>query len=326
MENLPDVKLVFKFSPFDDPAMQTDIQFSTQHVLIEISPFRYDTPAVFPEVPETPENVKAILPLIDLLVLNQDAIYFLRPVDVVLDNAPLYYDIIKSPIDLQKMRNKAHRDQYTTFKEFIDDIHLLVNNAILYNKDSDSVDAKTVYHASLSLSHYCAELLETLNKNPSDIISKSSSDLADRKIGGVITQLQFLRKEHNRKVLKNPTNLKHKTSGSRSRLRFSDEEFKQLLDSISHLHSHALIGVVEILAKKTFSSHLVDTPLAIDLRVLQEDQLEKLKLYVDNCIKEGKGDQYYFSWRPILTEELEKVREDYSEDLQNWRDVPCFDL
>ena len=313
----------FTFPPFDDPSFQTDLQFSTQHVLADLTPFHYDSPATYPDIPETSEYKKAILSIVDLLVVFPDGQYFLRPVDVVLDNAPHYYDIIKSPIDLQKIQNKASHDQYTSFKEFMDDCKLLIDNALLYNADSDITASKTVYYAALNLSHYLSDLLSGLLKNPADIISKSKSDLADQKIGLAISQLQKMRKEHNRKSLKSTSILRHKTANSRSRIRFTEEELKQLIDNISHLHSHALIGVVEILAKKPFSQNLVSTPLAMDLRVLQEDQLEKLKVYVDNCLKEGKGDQYYFSWQSIIPESLEKIRNDYPDELMYWKDVPA---
>jgi hypothetical protein len=48
-------------------------------------------------------------------------------------DAPNYTDIIKNPIDLQSMKNKAKRNEYDTSDQFIGDLELMRTNAEIYN-------------------------------------------------------------------------------------------------------------------------------------------------------------------------------------------------
>lgn len=41
---------------------------------------------------------------------------------------PDYYNSIKDPIDLIKIQQKIHSDEYSSFEQFLDDIKLLLNN------------------------------------------------------------------------------------------------------------------------------------------------------------------------------------------------------
>ena len=48
-------------------------------------------------------------------------------------DAPNYYDVIKQPVDLTSMKNKAKRGEYQDKYQFLDDIALLRKNAEFYN-------------------------------------------------------------------------------------------------------------------------------------------------------------------------------------------------
>ncbi|KAH0791000.1 Bromodomain containing protein [Histomonas meleagridis] len=62
---------------------------------------------------------------------------FRNPVDPVRDGAENYYDIIKNPMDFSTMRKKLTSNQYLEVKDFIDDLYLICDNAVLFNnKDS----------------------------------------------------------------------------------------------------------------------------------------------------------------------------------------------
>ena len=62
---------------------------------------------------------------------------FRNPVDPIRDGAENYYEIIKNPMDFSTMRKKLTSNQYMDTKEFIDDLHLICDNAVLFNqKDS----------------------------------------------------------------------------------------------------------------------------------------------------------------------------------------------
>jgi hypothetical protein len=50
---------------------------------------------------------------------------------------PDYYDVIKNPISLEDMLEKADRGVYLTLQNFVDDIHLIVRNAEEYNRPGE---------------------------------------------------------------------------------------------------------------------------------------------------------------------------------------------
>ncbi|PWN18131.1 hypothetical protein BCV69DRAFT_253233, partial [Microstroma glucosiphilum] len=61
---------------------------------------------------------------------------FMNPVSR--SEVPDYYDVIKSPMDWAKILGKVDDHQYATAEEFADDVNLVCNNAILYNKADTS--------------------------------------------------------------------------------------------------------------------------------------------------------------------------------------------
>jgi hypothetical protein len=56
---------------------------------------------------------------------------------------PDYYEIIKNPMDLQKVTDKLADKVYTTLNAFLEDINLIVSNAIEYNPESDPMKIAT---------------------------------------------------------------------------------------------------------------------------------------------------------------------------------------
>ena len=52
---------------------------------------------------------------------------------VTKQDAPNYRDLIKKPICLKDMRNKAKRHEYKSYKEFSEDVELMQLNASLFN-------------------------------------------------------------------------------------------------------------------------------------------------------------------------------------------------
>ena len=63
--------------------------------------------------------------------------YFLEPVSAkkVVD----YYQIVKQPMDLRKMREKVAEGAYSTRAEFLSDVQLILSNSRLYNGDADEI-------------------------------------------------------------------------------------------------------------------------------------------------------------------------------------------
>jgi Bromodomain len=54
-------------------------------------------------------------------------------------DAPNYYDIIKNPIDLTQIKNKAKRIEYFTKDQLLADFQLLVDNAMIFNGQTSAI-------------------------------------------------------------------------------------------------------------------------------------------------------------------------------------------
>lgn len=57
---------------------------------------------------------------------------FKQPVDLVVDNVPNYFDVVKHPMDLSTIRAKMANGAYTTASEFEADVRLIFQNCYEY--------------------------------------------------------------------------------------------------------------------------------------------------------------------------------------------------
>ncbi|OHT05780.1 Bromodomain containing protein [Tritrichomonas foetus] len=73
------------------------------------------------------------LKIMDELMTNRIAELFVDPIDPELDNCPDYYEVIKTPMDLTKVRENLESDKYDTVQQWKSDMELIWSNAILYN-------------------------------------------------------------------------------------------------------------------------------------------------------------------------------------------------
>ena len=67
---------------------------------------------------------------------------FLKPVDPVKDSAPNYFEIVKEPMDFNKITDKLASRVYEKVSEFKADMELVFSNCRLYNKKEDNVVRK----------------------------------------------------------------------------------------------------------------------------------------------------------------------------------------
>lgn len=72
---------------------------------------------------------------------------FLTPVNS--RSYPSYYEMIKDPIDLQKIRQRVLAHTYNTRESFLNDIKRIVENSRKYNGEHSSItrDAQTIVAA-----------------------------------------------------------------------------------------------------------------------------------------------------------------------------------
>lgn len=59
--------------------------------------------------------------------------FFMHPVDPVALNIPLYYEVIKNPIDLSTIQSKFDKNEYKSEDDFAFDMRLMFENCYLFN-------------------------------------------------------------------------------------------------------------------------------------------------------------------------------------------------
>ncbi|KAI8323666.1 Bromodomain-containing protein [Martensiomyces pterosporus] len=86
---------------------------------------------------------------------HPSAFPFLRPVDVVLDGCPTYYDVIKHPMDLGTIKQKLDAWKYSSAAELEADVKQMLNNCYTFNPPGTPVhnlgqDVEGVFEAEWS--------------------------------------------------------------------------------------------------------------------------------------------------------------------------------
>ncbi|XP_025424882.1 ATPase family AAA domain-containing protein 2-like [Sipha flava] len=82
------------------------------------------------------------------LARNKQFFMFTKPVDI--EEVPDYLEIIKEPMDLETVMSKIDKHCYICARDFLDDIDLIVRNALEYNPDKSAED-KHIRHRACSL-------------------------------------------------------------------------------------------------------------------------------------------------------------------------------
>ncbi|KAJ2259584.1 hypothetical protein GGI01_003552 [Coemansia sp. RSA 376] len=157
----PPIKLKLKLSKVTSSAVLDTVSSSSSPLAKEISPATPPPPApapatpapapVTPAAPATPvvatakpvETVvssgidtaarKLLHRVLRKLSRHPDAFPFMRPVDVILDGCPTYYDIIKQPMDLGTIKRKLETNGYSTVDQFEADVRLMLANCYAFN-------------------------------------------------------------------------------------------------------------------------------------------------------------------------------------------------
>ncbi|XP_036323316.1 bromodomain adjacent to zinc finger domain protein 1A [Rhagoletis pomonella] len=113
-----------------------------------------------------PLNSAALYELLDDVMKHQDAWPFTRPVSQA--EVPDYHKIIKTPMDLAKVKSKLNMGAYQLNEEVMKDIQLIFRNCDEYN-----VKGNEIYTAGCTLENYVIEQCKRLNLpfKPSDMNS-----------------------------------------------------------------------------------------------------------------------------------------------------------
>jgi len=89
---------------------------------------------------------------------------------------PDYYDLIKNPIDMKKIKDKTEAFDYTDVDQFVEDFNLMFNNAQEYNQEGSQI-----FNDSVTLQKKIKEeiiiLRENLDKpSPNEVNMESDSE------------------------------------------------------------------------------------------------------------------------------------------------------
>ncbi|GAB0088714.1 Bromodomain adjacent to zinc finger domain protein 1A, bromodomain [Sergentomyia squamirostris] len=130
---------------------------------------------------DLPLDSVALYAFLDAIAKHPDSWPFIRPVEK--KEVPDYYEIIKQPMDLAKVKSKLNCGEYATNYSVIKDIELIFNNCDAYN-NSDS----EIYKSGIRLERFVMEKCKELKlpfkhsdmisddeENKSPALNKSSS-------------------------------------------------------------------------------------------------------------------------------------------------------
>jgi histone acetyltransferase len=82
-----------------------------------------------------------LLWIVDKLKIHSKAWPFLKPVNA--DEAPHYYEIITSPMDLRTLETNVREGKYRDMEEFVRAVRLIFSNCLAYNRDGESVYSRS---------------------------------------------------------------------------------------------------------------------------------------------------------------------------------------
>jgi hypothetical protein len=109
---------------------------ATKRVTEPITKTRRSTPETSGPVGRRldPELKHALHELLQAIEMQDEENIFAEPVTE--KDAPGYFDIIETPMDLSCIRNKLARRQYSSVEEMATDLRIMFSNCMLYNDDS----------------------------------------------------------------------------------------------------------------------------------------------------------------------------------------------
>ncbi|CAF4671707.1 unnamed protein product [Rotaria sp. Silwood1] len=90
--------------------------------------------------------------MLKVLLRDKRFTYFTRPIDV--EDVPDYYDVIENPMTFSMMLEKVDKHDYSSVKQFVQDIDLIVSNALLYNPDH-TTQGRLIRHRACELRDVC---------------------------------------------------------------------------------------------------------------------------------------------------------------------------
>jgi hypothetical protein len=108
-----------------------------------------------PESPITDLDLPKIREIISGLKADQNAFFFLNPVNYKELGLDDYILIIKTPMDLSTVQSKLTNNQYITIDQIFTDIQLIWDNCKRYN-----IEGSAIYKQAQNMEKSCEKLIK----------------------------------------------------------------------------------------------------------------------------------------------------------------------
>ena len=303
--------LVLSFSPYTTADMRTQLVFKTLHATSSM-----DEPVAFPAVEDARVDAKRMEMILNLVICQQDARWFLREVVPAKDLAGGADGVVIQPMDFGLMRKNLQMGLYPTFSKLVKDMRLVIDNAFKY----DWVENKReIRESAVRLSMYIRDLLEALSHpgRSAEIFAADASTEADRRITNA--------RHKYRRDMQRLSEMRSGGRGDRGSMKR-----KSVFERLCNVRdSGTLRGVVEIITGRPFEE--VNLPCKVDLEALSDDLLQKLVCCLDSY-SEAPSSRSTTStvtpgtvWHPELPADLQDIRAKYKRELDHWLKTPVPD-
>lgn len=252
-----------------------------------------------PENPIPKHQAKFALNTIKSIKRLKDAAPFVKPVDTVKLNIPLYYNYIPRPMDLSTIERKISVNAYESSEQITDDFNLMVNNCFKFNGETSGISrmAKNIQ------AHFEKHML---NFPPKEITEDTANITSKRRIESQknnvpspdpnsIASTRPKRNIHPPKSKELPYDIRPRKKQFATELRFCNQVLKELMSKKHYNYNFPFLQPVDPIALNIPNySQIIKTPM--DLSTLQSklsnnqyengDEFEKdVRLIFENCYK-----------------------------------------
>lgn len=230
----------------------------------------------------------------------KDAGPFLKPVDTVKLNIPLYYNFIKRPMDLSTIERKINASAYETPEQFIDDFNLMVGNCIRFNGE-DSPISKMAKNIQAYFEKHVMNFPPKF-VNDQDLTTKRRIESNSNQIAATpppppnsVASSRPKRNIHPPKPKELPYDIRPRKKKFATELRFCNQVLKELMNKKHYNYNFPFLQPVDPIALNIPNYHEIITQ-PMDLSTVQSklsnNQYENgdefaadVKLIFQNCYK-----------------------------------------
>lgn len=251
-----------------------------------------------PQDPMPKHQNKFALNTIKNIKRLKDAGPFLKPVDTVRLNVPLYYNFIPRPMDLSTIERKINVNAYETSEEFIDDFNLMVNNCIKFNGENAPISkmGKNIQaYFEKHVLNFPPKLLNDQDVTTKRRIESGSNQTALSKIPppSSVASSRPKRNVHPPKPKELPYDIRPRKKKFATELRFCNQVLKELMNKKHYNYNFPFLQPVDAVAlnipnyneiiKEPMDLSTVQTKLSNNQYENGDEFARDVKLIFHNC-------------------------------------------